>query len=174
MNYIDNKEFYASIVERKQLLKECQEQNKPVPKISRYLSECIILIATNLVNKPNFFNYSFKEELIGDGIENCILYFDKFDIEKSTNPFSYFTQVVFFAFLRRIQKEKKQYHIKHKIIQSVDLEELELQAQDLDSEYKNSYREFLKELSNVTLPKEPEKIKKLLEEPDGPLGALFI
>jgi hypothetical protein len=99
--------------------------------------------------------------MICDGIENCIKYFDKFKPEKSSNPFAYYTQIIYFAYLRRIAKEKRQYQLKHKIIQSVGNIVYELQEQDQgsDKEFVNSYREFLKEFSNAELPNVVRKIK---------------
>jgi hypothetical protein len=97
--------------------------------------------------------------MICDGIENCIKYFDKFDPSKSSNPFSYYTQIIYFAYLRRIAKEKQQYQLKHKIIQSVGNIVFELQEQDDDQEFVNSYREFLAEFSNAEIPNTPRKVK---------------
>ena len=87
------------------------------PKISNYLGECFLKIATHLSYKPNFVNYMFREDMVCDGIENCLQYVDNFDPAKSSNPFAYFTQIIYYAFLRKIQKEKKQLEIKSKIIE---------------------------------------------------------
>ena len=93
------------------------------PPISNYLGSCFLKIATHLSYKPNFVNYMFREDMISDGIENCVQYIHNFDPEKSKNPFAYFTQVIHYAFLRRIQKEKKQLDIKTKIIERSGFEE---------------------------------------------------
>lgn len=173
--YVSNKDFLAAIIERKQLLSSLKEGD-PVPKISNYLGECILKIATNLSHKGNFSGYTFKEEMVSDGIENCILYFDKFNPEKSSNPFSYYTQIIFFAFLRRIAKEKKQFLLKHKIIQSVGNSVLELQGHDDDKEFINSYREYLKDFSNVEVPIHERK-KRVTKEPEtefASIEALFV
>lgn len=160
--YIDNKQFLAALIERKAILKNLTPEES-VPQISKYLGECILKIAYNLASKGNFCGYSFKEEMISDGIENCMKYFDKFDPEKSSNPFSYYTQIIYFAYLRRIAKEKQQHILKHKIIQSVGGIVFDLQDHDNidDHEFVNSYREFLKEVSNVEVP---VKIRKMREE----------
>lgn len=157
--YVSNKDFLTAILERKELLKKAEEEGNDIPQISNYLGECILKIANNLANKGNFNGYSFKDEMICDGIENCIKYFDKFDPAKSSNPFSYYTQIIYFAYLRRIAKEKQQYQLKHKIIQSVGNIVFELQEQDDDQEFVNSYREFLAEFSNAELPNTPRKVK---------------
>jgi len=156
--YVSNKDFFAAILERKELLSKLEEGDE-LPQITNYLGECILKIANNLANKGNFNGYSFKDEMICDGIENCIKYFDKFNPEKSSNPFSYYTQIIYFAYLRRIAKEKQQYQIKHKIIQSVGNIVFELQEQDDDKEFVNSYREFLSEYSNAELPNVVRKVK---------------
>ena len=94
------------------------------PPISNYLGSCFLKIATHLSYKPNFVNYMFREDMISDGIENCVQYIHNFDPEKSKNPFAYFTQVIHYAFLRRIQKEKKQLDIKTKIIERSGFDEV--------------------------------------------------
>jgi|APCry1669188910_1035180.scaffolds.fasta_scaffold26455_2 hypothetical protein len=163
-DYIDNAKFYEAIVERKILLKQAEEQGLAKPQISNYLGECIVLIATKLASKGNFNGYSYKDEMISDGIENCIVYFDKFDSENYKNPFAYFTQIIYFAYLRRIGKEKQQFLLKHKIIQSVGNKVMDLQDHDDDSEFINSYREFLQEFSNVEQPEIVKKDKPVKEK----------
>jgi len=116
-HYVNNKDFLAAIVEYKANVRRAQEQGEPKPRITNYLGECFLKIATHLSYKPNFVNYMFKDDMICDGIENCVQYINNFDPEKSSNPFAYFTQIIHYAFLRRIQKEKKQLEIKSKIIE---------------------------------------------------------
>ena len=94
-----------------------KEKGIDPPLISNYLGDCFLKIAPHLSYKPNFVNYMFREDMIGDGIENCVQYIHNFNPEKSKNPFAYFTQIIYYAFLRRIQKEKKQLEIKTKIIE---------------------------------------------------------
>jgi hypothetical protein len=113
-NYIDNKKFYAEMIIYRRLYDESVIAGEPRPIVSRYIGECIMLIATRLATRPNFVGYSYKDEMISDGIENCLAYIHNFNPDKSTNPFAYFTQIIYYAFLRRIQKEKKQLYIKHK------------------------------------------------------------
>lgn len=113
-HYVDNKQLYAVIIEYRAACAEAAKQELPKPIIPDYVGECILMIAKRLSTKPNFVNYSYRDDMISDGIENCISYFDNFDPSKSDNPFAYFTQIIYYAFLRRIQKEKKQIYIKHK------------------------------------------------------------
>lgn len=113
-HYVNNKTLYEEMVKHHEMLRYCEKNNKPKPKVSNYVGEAILLICNRLSYKPNFINYTYKEEMISDGIENCIMAVDSFNPEKSNNPFAYFTQIAFNAFLRRIQKEKKQTYIKHK------------------------------------------------------------
>ena len=115
-HYVNNKEFLTAIVEYKVAVRLAAERGQPKPRITNYLGECFLKIATHLSYKPNFVNYMFKDDMICDGIENCVQYINNFDPEKS-NPFAYFTQIIHYAFLRRIQKEKKQLEIKTKIIE---------------------------------------------------------
>ena len=121
VHYVNNKEFLQAIVERKQLLKDAEESGEPKPQISNYLGECILKIANHLSYRPNFINYTYRDEMISDGIENSLQYIDNFDPEKSKNPFAYFTQIIYYAFLRRINKEKKQSHVKNKMLEKQEV-----------------------------------------------------
>ena len=123
-HYVNNKEFFAAIVAYKLEILEAEKLGKPKPRITNYLGECFLKIATHLSYKPNFVNYMFREDMISDGIENCVQYIHNFNPEKSTNPFAYFTQIIHYAFLRRIQKEKKQLDIKTKIIERSGFDEV--------------------------------------------------
>lgn len=142
-HYVKNADFLEAIKEYKQLVKEAEESGEPKPQVTNYLGECILKIATHLSYKPNFINYTFKDEMISDGIENCLMYIDNFDPEKSNNPFAYFTQIIWYAFIRRIQKEKKQTLIKGKIVMEMPYEAFEVQDHDDDGSYSNSYVEFM-------------------------------
>ena len=143
-HYVDNDKFYAEMLKRRELVLKAKEEGNPLPRISEYIGECIYKIATHLSYKYNFINYSFKDEMIADGIENCLQYIDSFDPERGTNPFAYFTQIIFYAFIRRIQTEKKQSLIKGRIIQEMPFDLHDLQEQDETGEYVNSFHEFLK------------------------------
>ena len=113
-HYINNENFLNALILYK---KDCQKAKKlkqQEPQIPNYIGECFLKIATKLSNKPNFISYSFRQEMICDGIKNCLLYFRNFDPKKTKNPFAYFTQIIYFAFLRRIAKEKKQLYLKYK------------------------------------------------------------
>lgn len=113
-HYVDNKKFYIAMKEYIIEYNKAEESGADLPTISNYIGECISRIANRLSNSPNFSGYSFKDEMIEDGIENCFLYLHKFNYDKYDNPFSYFTQINYYAFVRRIQKEEKQQYIKHK------------------------------------------------------------
>ena len=107
------------MIEWKNSLKEAENQGDPVPPVTDYIGECFLKIATHLSYRPNFINYTYRDEMISDGIENCLQYVKNFNPEKSKNPFAYFTQIIYYAFLRRIQKEKKQTHVRNKMIEKV-------------------------------------------------------
>lgn len=121
-HYIDNKEFYAAMKQWKEQVINAESQGEDKPPVTEYIGKCFVDIATNLAWRPNFINYPYREEMIGDGIENCLMYCSNFDPEKSKNPFSYFTQIIYYAFLRRIQKEKKQNYIKYKLMEITDID----------------------------------------------------
>jgi hypothetical protein len=113
-HYVNNADFLQAIIEYRLKVKEAKETDEEKPRLSNYIGACFLKIAEHLSRKPNFISYSFREEMISDGIENCIQYVDNFDPDKSKNPFAYFTQIIYFAFLRRIMKEKKQLYVKYK------------------------------------------------------------
>ena len=113
-NYINNKTLYGAMIHYKNDLKESLELDADKPIVPKYIGESILLICNNLAKKPNFSGYTYKQDMISDGIMDCISAVDNFDPDKTNNPFAYFTQIAWNAFLRRIQKEKKQTYIKHK------------------------------------------------------------
>jgi DNA-directed RNA polymerase specialized sigma subunit len=118
-NYVNNKDLLDSLIKYRADCKEAEDSGEPTPKVPDYIGSCIFQIATRLATKPNFSGYSYKEDMISDGIENCLQYIHNFDPEKSQNPFAYFTQIIWYAFLRRIQKEKKQMYIRFKSSQNM-------------------------------------------------------
>jgi len=123
-HYVNNKEFLAALIKYQEDIEIARLQDKTKPVIPRYIGECFLKIANHLSFKPNFVNYMFKEDMISDGIENCVQYIHNFNPEKSKNPFAYFTQIIHYAFLRRIQREKRQLEIKNKIIEKSGYQEV--------------------------------------------------
>ena len=122
--YVSNKEFLKSIIAYKEKLQQAKEENLTKPVIPRYIAECFMKISENLSYKPNFINYMFRDDMIGDGIEDCLKSVHKFNPEKSSNPFAYFTTIVYYAFLRRIAKEKGQQAVKLKILEKQGYDQL--------------------------------------------------
>ena len=123
-HYVNNKELLEALIVYREKVAIAKEKDLPKPRITNYLGSCFLKIATHLSYKPNFVNYMFRDDMISDGIENCVQYIHNFDPEKSRNPFAYFTQIIHYAFLRRIQKEKKQLDIKNKIIEKTGFDEV--------------------------------------------------
>jgi hypothetical protein len=172
-HYVDNRKLYEAIIEYKKNVLSASEQNLPKPPIPNYVGTCILMIATRLSTKPNFVNYSYREEMISDGIENCICYFDNFDPSKTNNPFAYFTQIIYFAFLRRILKEKKQLYIKHKtlensflfhtLIEQGELSDVDLTPSKIDLENDNMF-DFIKSFEDNLLNKKKKKSKQGIEK----------
>jgi hypothetical protein len=116
-HYVNNPEFLKEMKVHIAAVKKAKKHKKPLPQVSEYIGECIFSIANKLANKPNFVNYPFREEMISDGIENSLQYLNNFNPSKSSNPFAYFTQIIYFAFVRRIQKEKKHLATKYRMIE---------------------------------------------------------
>ena len=179
-HYVSNLEFYQAMKDYKQSCIEAQQKGLPKPPIPRYIGECLTKIANKLSYRPNFINYSYRDEMIADGLENCITYFDNFNPDKSNNPFSYFTQIIYYAFLRRIQKEKKQVYIKHKVYhhQVMDgsmhflqeanaLEDFDVPAmEDTDyiNEFVKNFEEKIEEKKKAKTAKNKRSIDTILTE----------
>ena len=165
-HYVNNADFLAAIVEMRAKNKEAEEKGLPKPIVSNYIGECILKIATHLSYKPNFINYSYRDDMILDGVENCIQYIDNFNPDKSNNPFAYFTQIIYYAFLRRIQKEKKQLYVKYKATEQFGiLDEHEMlgyeEATGRQFEMYDNISEFIENFEETKKKKKEEKaIKK--------------
>ena len=142
-HYVDNKKFLEEMTKFRNRVLKAQKSGRKRPMVTNYIGECFLKIANHLAYRPNFINYTFRDDMISDGIENCLQYMDNFNPEKSKNPFAYFTQIIYYAFIRRIQKEKKQVLVKQKIIANTDTEEFLTQLDGDDGQYKNQMIEFL-------------------------------
>ena len=160
-HYVNNKEFLAAMVEYKKTVDKAKKAGKNNPRVPDYVGECFLKIANHLSYRPNFINYTYRDDMISDGIENCLQYLNNFDGEKSNNPFAYFTQIIYYAFIRRIQKEKKQTTIKQRMIQEANYDDMTLQPGE-DREFKNQFTEYLKK--NMPVTEEPVKKKPLAKK----------
>lgn len=164
-SYINNKEFYECMVVYKNKVLEAKLEGKNKPPIPNFAGKCIMQIAQNLSTKYNFVNYPFKEDMIGDSIENCIKYFDNFDPEKSKNPFTYFTTITWWAFVRRIQTEKKYLYTKHKLYEksivshalAESQDDVNLGTHDMDSDKMHEFIENFEKKMNIK--KKSSKLK---------------
>jgi DNA-directed RNA polymerase specialized sigma subunit len=171
-HYVDNKKFLQALIEYRQSVDEASAKGEEPPIVSKYIGECFIKIATHLSYKSNFINYTFKDDMISDGIENCLTAVAKFDPAKSSNPFAYYTQVIYFAFIRRIQKEKKQQATKYKLMENMDIDALISQEQD--GEFGSQFLDYLKrQMDTVDIEKRvmniPKKAKKVQDDIENPL-----
>ena len=144
-HYIDNKEFLVNISAYREARIEAEESGEEKPRVTNYIGECFVKIANHLAYKSNFVNYTFRDEMILDGIENCLTYMDNFDPAKSKNPFAYFTQITYYAFVRRIQKEKRQMETKFKYIKSLDIDQILEQSAD-GSSHSNDYLSYMRNI----------------------------
>lgn len=141
-NYVNNEDFMVALVEYKKEL-----QTNPDARVPEYIGKCILDIAERFSTKPNFYGYSYRDEMVSDAIENCLMYLANYDPEKSKNPFAYFTQICFYAFLRRIQREKKQSYIKHRLIQDLPFDSFDVQDHD-DSDLATSFVSYVQSHSS--------------------------
>ena len=129
--YVNNADFLKALTDYKEACILAKKNKTSAPPIPNYIGQCWMKIAEGLSHKPNFINYTYRDEMISDGIENYLMYFNNFDPAKSKNPFAYFTQIIYYAFLRRISKEKKQLYVKYKATEQMGiLDEHELLEYD--------------------------------------------
>jgi hypothetical protein len=163
-HYVDNKKFFTEIIHYKQKCLEAAELKQEKPRIPPYIGECLYKIAFRLSLKPNFVNYTFREDMVADGLEKCIAYFDNFDPEKSSNPFAYFTQIIYYAFLARINGEKKHLYIKQKTLENFYFEGM-LAEQGMDGDERSVNvdldNEYMKNLVSSYDAKQAEKKAKI-------------
>ena len=158
-HYVNNKEFLAAMVEYKKAVEHAKKKKLDKPPVTDYIGECFLKIANHLSYRPNFINYTYRDDMISDGIENCLQYLDNFNPETSNNPFAYFTQIIYYAFVRRIQKEKKQTVIKQRMIAEANYDDMTLQPGE-DREFRNQFTEFLQRNLPLEEDKLPTKKKK--------------
>ena len=159
-HYVDNKKFLEEMTKFRTKVIKAKDSNRKRPMVTNYIGECFLKIANHLAYRPNFINYTFRDDMISDGIENCLQYMSNFNPEKSNNPFAYFTQIIYYAFIRRIQKEKKQQDVKAKLIANSGTEMMMDSLVGDDAQYKNQMLEFLQKNIKESTPAEPKKAKK--------------
>jgi len=141
-HYVNNKDFLEAMTNYRNSCLEAEKNGKTKPPVTDYIGSCFLKIANHLSYRPNFINYTYRDDMISDGIENCLMYLHNFNPETSNNPFAYFTQIIYYAFIRRIQKEKKQTTIKQRMIAEANYDDMTLQPGE-DREFKNQFSEFL-------------------------------
>ena len=151
-HYVDNKKFLEAMVIYKDKVSSAKENNRKKPDVTNYIGECFLKIANHLSYRPNFINYTYRDDMISDGIENCLQYMSNFDPNKSTNPFAYFTQIIYYAFIRRIQKEKKQQQVKQKLIANAGVENIMDRLEGDDSQYRSQLLDFLQRNQKIEEP----------------------
>jgi len=168
-HYINNEDFLKALVAYKESCVEAEKNGKSKPNIPNYIGECWMKIAEGLSHKPNFINYTYRDEMISDGIENCLMYFENFNPDKSKNPFAYFTQIIYYAFLRRIQKEKKQLYVKYKATEQIGiLDEFEnMEFEDGTSKQFELYDNIAEFIENYEVAKKAKKELKSVKKPKG-------
>ena len=152
-HYVDNKKFLEEMTKFRNRVLKAQKSGRKRPMVTNYIGECFLKIANHLSYRPNFINYTYRDDMISDGIENCLQYMNNFDPDKSDNPFAYFTQIIYYAFIRRIQKEKKQMQVKAKIIANAGVENMMDQLEGDDAQYQSQMLDFLQRNSKEEEPK---------------------
>jgi hypothetical protein len=174
-HYINNKDFLQEMIKYRTAIRKAKRLGQPKPQIPTYVAKCFMMIAENLSHKPNFLSYTFRDEMVADAIENCVMYVDNFDPSKSSNPFAYFTQITYYAFLRRIQKEKKQLYVKYKSTETAGiLDEFELNENEDGTfrqfELYENISEFISNYENARKAKKAKRagLEKFVDEDSNP------
>jgi hypothetical protein len=173
-HYINNKTLYEELCKYKERVEQARREGKELPRIPEYIGECFYKIATRLSTKYRFVNYTYRDEMISDAIENCVMVVNNFDPTKSNNPFAYFTQIIRNAFFRRIMKEKKQTYVKYRSMQKMTIEgglSFQQELEDMKT-VENSYltmehvNEFIKDYENylVVTREKSKRAKKGIEK----------
>ena len=159
-HYVDNRKFLQAMVDWRLKVQKAEDKKRKNPVVTNYIGECFLKIANHLSYRPNFINYTYRDDMISDGIENCLQYMSNFNSEKSSNPFAYFTQIIYYAFIRRIQKEKKQQDVKAKLISNTGVELMMDSLVGDDAKYKNQMLDFLQKNVKESTPAEPRQALK--------------
>ena len=159
-HYVDNKKFLQAMVDWRSKSEKASKLKRKDPAVTNYIGECFLKIANHLSYRPNFINYTYRDDMISDGIENCLQYMNNFNSKKSSNPFAYFTQIIYYAFIRRIQKEKKQQDVKAKLISNTGVELMMDSLVGDDAQYKNQMLDFLQKNVKESTPAEPRQALK--------------
>jgi hypothetical protein len=178
-HYVNNKIFSNAVVEYVKSVNKATEDDQSIPVVTDYIAMSFLKISEGLSHKSNFIRYTYRDEMVMDGVENCLRAIMNYNIETATrtglpNAFSYFTQICFYAFLRRLAKEKKQQDIKYKWIDNIDINDLvsyvtEVEALDMTSEV--SFVDQLKE--RITLVKDKDQhVKELIKEKEVKINGL--
>lgn len=134
-HYVNNKEFSLAVVDYVKSVNTAKERDESIPIVPDYVASCFMKISEGLSHRPNFVRYTYREEMVMDGVENCLRAIGNYNIDTATrtgnpNAFSYFTQICYFAFIRRITKEKKQQDIKFKFIEKMGVEDFVAMGMD--------------------------------------------
>ena len=127
IHYVNNADFSQAVVDYVTQVREAEENNKPVPVVPDYIAQCFLRISEGLSHKANFIRYTYREEMVMDAVENCLKAIRNYNLDVATrtgkpNAFAYFTQITWYAFLRRIAKENKQQDIKMKYLTKSGIE----------------------------------------------------
>ena len=173
IHYVNNAEFSQAVVDYVKIVENAKSKNKEIPKVPNYVAQCFLRIAEGLSHKANFIRYTYREEMVMDAVENCLKAIGNYNLEAATrtgnpNAFAYFTQITWYAFLRRIAKEKKQQDIKMKYLSSSGIEEFIVSDESNSNSVVSAFVDTLKDRiekvrhtdNQIKVFEKKEKIKK--------------
>lgn len=179
-HYVNNKEFSQAVYDYAGQVKEAKENNQQNPIVTDYIASCFLKIAEGLSHRPNFVRYTYREEMVMDAVENCLKAISNYNIEAATrtgkpNAFSYFTQICYFAFIRRITKEKKQQDIKFRFIEKMGIDDFVQMGMDGEHATQTaSYVDTLRERISVVRTKDTAIKEFAKKEKDAEKLELFM
>jgi len=192
IHYVNNKQFSQAVMDYVIECNKCKEDGKEIPVVTNYIADCFLRIAEGLSHRPNFIRYTYREEMVMDAVENCLKAIKNYNIEAATrtgnpNAFAYFTQITHFAFLRRIEKEKKQADVKDRYLSQAGIESFISTTDTTDNnvvqhfvdelrdridkvkERDEEVKEYVKEEKKVNKSNKNKKKKKILTNSDSDL-----
>jgi len=172
-DYVDNQQLYNALVEYKKKCKESENAGRKKPKLPDYIGDCILKIASRLSYRPNFANYPYRDEMVSDGVLNCITYIDNFDPKLSTSPFGYLTQICWFSFVRVINKEKKEKFTQFKFAEQQNNKDFQNWFNEVYAGVDVGRKDFfgltdsdMERFEDMVQPKKPRKKKKTKSSKD--------
>ena len=159
-HYINNKEFLALLIAHRNALADAEKKKLPAPQISDEIGLCFLDMAQRISKRPNFSSYTFREDMVSEAVENCLLYIRNFNPDISQNPFGYFTTTIYYAFFRRIEREKKDLYMKYKSAEMQGYVDSPIQDEMINTRHLTVYDNISDYINTFEQKREEKRIKQ--------------